>query len=129
MRLQDEKQPDEPSPYASGEVIPGHISYDPMSNDYIISAAAVRELQIPSGTEWFSRALSQVVPGLQGGEVIGYGPPPQSVYPNRSERSRAYHLKVAVDRDNRLNTEEQAEYNRTMVELEYGIGFFQRAHP
>ena len=38
-------------------------------------------------------------------------------------------IQVAQDRDNRLNKEEARVYNDTLIELEYGFGFFQRAHP
>lgn len=54
---------------------------------------------------------------------------PGTGYTNTSKANVEYKMKVAEDRDNRLNTEEKAEYDRTLAELEFGNGFFRRAHP
>lgn len=59
----------------------------------------------------------------------GYGPTPTPGYENTSAANVEYKLRVAVERDNRLNSEEKAEYDRTLAELEFGFGFFRRAHP
>lgn len=40
-----------------------------------------------------------------------------------------YRERVALERENRLNKEELRVYEDTKVELEFGDGFFQRAHP
>lgn len=40
-----------------------------------------------------------------------------------------YRERVALDRENRLNKEETRVYNDTLTELEFGFGFFRRAHP
>lgn len=55
--------------------------------------------------------------------------PPSWCYEDQSPANKAYRTRVALDRDNRLNDEEQWIYNLTMTELEFGNGFLQRAHP
>lgn len=50
-------------------------------------------------------------------------------YENTSPENRAYRAKLALDRDSRLNPEEQAVYDYTEAELLYGRNFFKRAHP
>lgn len=50
-------------------------------------------------------------------------------YDNPSPDNVAWRLKVAIDRDNRLTDEEKRVYDRTAAELEFGPGFWRRAHP
>jgi len=59
----------------------------------------------------------------------GLGAIPSSGYDNKSPENVAYRLKVAIDRDNRLNGEERRIYDDTVCELEFGPGFLRRAHP
>lgn len=54
---------------------------------------------------------------------------PSTGYDNPQPTNRALKLKVALDRDDRLNNEERRVYEDTLVELEFGAGFFRRAHP
>lgn len=131
MRLPDEEQPDEPRSYASGGIVVGPSGSDTVQayinpHESYITAADLREMRDNGCSEWVAWALSETVPELQGEEVIGYG---YGYYENSSARNVAFLLKLALDRDDRFNTEERAEYNRTLVELEFGAGFFQRAHP
>lgn len=55
--------------------------------------------------------------------------PPSTGYDNQSPENVAYRLKVALDRDDRLNGEEKRVYEDTQCELEFGPGFLRRAHP
>jgi hypothetical protein len=61
--------------------------------------------------------------------VSYYAPIPPTGYDNNSPSNVTYRLRVALDRDDRLNTEEQRVYDDTQIELEYGSDFFRRAHP
>lgn len=54
---------------------------------------------------------------------------PSTGYDNPSPENRAYRLKVAMDREERLNNEEKRVYEDTVLILEYGPNFFRRAHP
>lgn len=54
---------------------------------------------------------------------------PSTGYDNPAPENVAYRLKVALDRDNRLNTDEKRIYDDGLVEHEFGSGFFRRAHP
>jgi hypothetical protein len=50
-------------------------------------------------------------------------------YNNTSATNVLRLTRIALDRENRLNTEESKQYMRTATELEFGAGFFERAHP
>lgn len=58
-----------------------------------------------------------------------YAPIPSTGYDNDSPSNVAYRLRVALDRDDRLNFEERQIYTDTASELEFGPGFLRRAHP
>lgn len=58
-----------------------------------------------------------------------YAPIPSTDYDNNSPTNIAYRERVALDRENRLNVEEQRAYDDALVECQYGSGFFRRAHP
>jgi len=59
----------------------------------------------------------------------GAGPVPSTGYDNPSPANREYRARVAFDRDERLNWEERRVYDEALIELEFGPGFFRRAHP
>ena len=59
----------------------------------------------------------------------GLGAIPSTDYDNNSPANVAYRLRVAIDRDDRLNAEERRVYTDTACELEFGPGFLRRAHP
>lgn len=54
---------------------------------------------------------------------------PFNGYENSQPTNVAYRLRIALDRENRLNNEELRAYEDTLIELEFGASFFQRAHP
>lgn len=78
--------------------------------------------------EWGTGSFSDPMPPLQKA-MIGFGTPLSTGYDNPSVQNQAYRLSVALDRDSRLNAEERQQYLRTEAELEFGFGFFERAHP
>ena len=59
----------------------------------------------------------------------GLGVIPSTDYGNNSPANLAYREQVALDRENRLNAEEQRAYDDSLCECIYGPGFFRRAHP
>lgn len=63
-----------------------------------------------------------------GAGLVKFGPYPTG-YDNSSPKNVAHLLSLAIDRDNRLNTEEVREYQRTQIALEFGSDFLLRAHP
>lgn len=132
MRLQDEGEPGASRPYASGGIVgidgSDRIGIHISRCEPILTAADVRRMWDASVPEWFQRAISQPVSGVQE-EVIGFAPPMSTWYDNASAQNVAYRLNVAIDRDSRLNNEEREEYDRTLAEMEFGPGFFRRAHP
>ena len=54
---------------------------------------------------------------------------PSTGYDNLDPANVAYKLKIALDRDDRLNNEEKRAYEDTALLLEYGPNFLRRAHP
>ena len=131
MRLQDEGEHGFVTPYAPGGIIVGPLgSSDTIlahigRHEQIYTAEDVRGLRDPGLPEWFTRSISESMPGVQDEMTLPFN----TGYDNVSDVNRKYRWNVALDRDNRLNKEERAEYDRTLVELEYGPGFFRRAHP
>jgi hypothetical protein len=54
---------------------------------------------------------------------------PSTGYDNGSDANREFRARIALERDERLNTEERKVYDDALIELEFGKGFFLRAHP
>lgn len=57
------------------------------------------------------------------------GPAVGTGYANSSPANVEYRLKLALDREDRLNAEEHKVYEQTSIELEFGKTFYLRAHP
>jgi hypothetical protein len=87
----------------------------------------VRRLFDTDLPEWDTGSFSDPLPRVQKeltlGRALSVG------YDNPSTLNREYRLNVAIDRDSRFNAEEREQYLYTEAELEFGSGFFERAHP
>lgn len=133
MRLQDEGESSNPDSYAPGGLVVGIDGSDTVGvyigrHEPVLSAEDLLRMfraSLPQGYPW---EVPQSVPGVQG-EMIGFAAPMSTWYDNKSDHNRAYRLNIAIDRDARFNYEEQIEYDRTLAELQFGSGFFLRAHP
>lgn len=60
---------------------------------------------------------------------VAASPPPSSGYDNPDPTNVAYRLRVALDRDERLNPEEAAAKHDVEMEIEFGPRWWLRAHP
>jgi len=90
------------------------------------------ELFLPRCPERNSWTLSVPLSELQGEFLEMFGAPavvPPGTHPIPPAVYYTYALNVALDRDDRLNREEQQVYDDTQLELEYGPNFRMRAHP
>lgn len=96
------------------------------------AAADLPELFLPRCPERNSWTLSVPLSELQG-EILDMVSMGAVVPPGAYKLSPAIHytyaLNIALDRDDRLNREEQHVYDETQLELEYGPNFRLRAHP
>ena len=63
--------------------------------------------------------------GLYGGSTA----PPSTGYDNPSPENQAYRLRVALDRDDRLNRDEALAKYDVEMEIEFGPRWWLRAHP
>lgn len=120
--MSNESQSSTASPYAPGGIVVGPNGGDSIQVyigpcESFITAADVRALQQASDTERHTRALSEAVSRVQSGIDL------------MTWNLWDYELRTAIERDNRLNTEEKRVYHDTLIELEFGEGFFRRAHP
>lgn len=66
--------------------------------------------------------------GLFGGTASA-NPAPSTGYDNPSAENQAYRLRVALDRDDRLNSEELMAKRDAEMEYEFGPRWWTRAHP
>lgn len=66
--------------------------------------------------------------GLFGG-TAPMTPAPSTGYDNPSPDNVAYRLRVALDRDDRLNHEEERARKDVEMEREFGPKWWLRAHP
>lgn len=64
--------------------------------------------------------------GLWAGD---FNPAPSTGYDNPSPENMAYRLRIALDRDDRLNHEEAEAKHEAEMEYEFGPRWFARAHP
>src|SRR3954471_9332071 len=90
-----------------------------------INAADVRRLWNRSPSERDAGEISQQVSGMQSEEMTSQG----ITYTNPSALHMSHVYQLAIARDSHLNPEERIEYDRVSAKLEYGDGFFRRAHP
>lgn len=96
-------------------------SFEYQPGSVIWQSASVSELPEYRCPEWDSGPIPVTLSDMQEALEM-FGAPEMSM-------ARQYALNLILDRDNRFNEEEQAVYDETLLDLEYGPGFRLRAHP
>lgn len=131
LRSEGERGDDGPS-FSPGGIIPGEVQYHISPAESIITAADMRRLFGPSIPERDAGQVPQPLSELQGEVMYGFIAPsagPLYTYDNPSSEVVKHTMRLAAERDGRLNAEETRIYNDTNIELEFGSGFLLRAHP
>lgn len=137
MRLRNQGESSNSDTYAPGGVTLGDGPYrfsiaESLINDSIVTAEEVRRLFGFRSPEGDAGQVPEPLSEVQGEVMFGYAvtsPSPLYTYDNPSSEVIKHTMRLAAERDSRLNSEEKQVYDYTRIELEFGPGFLLRAHP
>lgn len=118
--------------YVPGGVLSGAVWGRIQAREPFVTEEDVRRLFDPSISERDAGQVPEPLSEVQGEVMFGYAvtsPSPLYTYDNPSSEVIKHTMRLAAERDSRLNSEEKQVYDYTRIELEFGPGFLLRAHP